>query len=358
MPRQLIFEYALHQDPESGELISYWPEHWTVERLLDEAVTLTIPFFSASYQNDPSALEGNMLQREWLAYYLPEELEAYRRGAGIPEGQRGPIHAGVDLAAGGSKGDTDFCAVVIGERIGNIGFLIGLYMKRLKIELQAEAVEAFLDLYSPNFLTVEDTSERGYAWRDFTLQINDGRGTKYKNFEIETPQGRNASGAKETRFMSMAPRFVRTQIRIPGMVGASSTASSGTIADIGGMSPHPNWSDFVDQWCSFPAGHDDALDAVYWMQHSMFTVDPAVSVTKLPTSLLMAGFSADMLTAPCPNPAHAGYKQPITECFRCLINLEGRVREINDAKQMRAEEVVARSIGDRRPQRERWHMLR
>jgi hypothetical protein len=57
----------------------------------------------------------------------------------------------------------------------------------------------------------------------------------------------------------MAPRFEVGQIRIPGIV------------QNGELVAHPDWFDFVQAWTSFPAGHDDILDAAYWSIDGAFT---------------------------------------------------------------------------------------
>ena len=51
---------ALTEDKD-GRLVSYWPEYWSVERLLKEKDEMGSPLFSCSYQNDISGLlEGNI----------------------------------------------------------------------------------------------------------------------------------------------------------------------------------------------------------------------------------------------------------------------------------------------------------
>jgi len=251
----LIYERAIHVDEETGELRSYWPEYWPLERLAERWRILGSGAFAASYQNDPTALQGNALERDWLTFYLPDELEAAREAAGV---ERGQIIAGVDPARGGTGRHADYFAAVLGELIDNTLFLIDNFNRRLPIEHQAQFLEDWLTarggiLYG----VIEDTSARGYVWNDLQ-NVNGGAGSRY-NWIIEKVQGRGAVGSKEMRFLAMAPRFKSGQVRIPGR-----------RLNSGQLDPAPAWETFVQQWCAFPGGHDDLLDAAYWCQYAAF----------------------------------------------------------------------------------------
>lgn len=354
MARQLIFEYALHQDPDTGRLSSYWPDYWPVERLIDERESLGPAFFAAGYQNDPTSFEGNLLAMEWVNYYDRTELETYRAQAGIQPGFTGTIHAGVDPSGGGSVGDTDNCAIVVGERIGAYTFLVGFYMKRMRVELQAQEIEDYLSLWNPAFVFIEDVAKKGYVWRDFTTQINGGAGTKF-HVDIKNPQSNAAMGNKESRFLSMAPRFARGQVRVPGIV------SHATQRESGQFSIHPDWEPWLNQWRSFPAGHDDALDATYWMLTSAYLAEPGSSASKLPPELDPSSKFPDIppLTSLCASPAHLAFRQHLTieHCPRCLIN---RQEQVNRGRELLTElgEMPNRTIGQKRPRRARSRMLR
>jgi hypothetical protein len=94
-----------------------WPELWPVPKLEAKRRELGTPIFNQQYQNDPSGMGGNIIQREWFRYVN-----------GVPVGTR---RAGVDLAAS-VKERADFTAVVewVEDTDGNL-YLCGAWRARL-----------------------------------------------------------------------------------------------------------------------------------------------------------------------------------------------------------------------------------
>jgi predicted phage terminase large subunit-like protein len=73
---------------EFGQLVSYWPEYWPVERLLKEKEEMGSALFSCSYQNDISGLlEGNIFHGPFDHFTV------------LPEGHQYNLRMGVDLAS-------------------------------------------------------------------------------------------------------------------------------------------------------------------------------------------------------------------------------------------------------------------
>ncbi len=263
----LIYERALKLDPDTGETTSYWPEYWPIHLLACELVSMGSAYFAAAYQNDPTALEGNALRSAWVSFYLPQELILARQAAGVPHGT---VHAGVDPTLGGTGVDPDDCAMVAGEVVSNQAFLIDCFAGRFPIEVQAQTIESWLDLWNPAFTIVEDTQSKGYVYTALSTQINDNKGTKHP-FRIEKPQGGNAQGSKLTRFLSIGARFENAQVRVPGVL----------LSD-GSVGPHPRFEKWWEQWKAFPSGHDDTLDATYWCVFSMFAIEAGIGVAMGP----------------------------------------------------------------------------
>lgn len=267
MGHRLIYERAIHLDPVTGNLTSYWEDRWPIKILVEELVGVGSPIFQAAYMNDPSALEGNTLKVEWLHTYLPAELEAARAEAGV---ERGTVYGGVDPTQGGQGASADYFAITVSERIHNRLYLLGYHMDRKPLDSQPQLIEDYLDQYMPHFTTFEDLSTKGYVYNALTTQINGGRGTKH-NFKIETPQNPKAAiGGKTVRFLFMAARFQNGQIRLPGIINPVS----------GEIEIDSRWSVFRDQWAAHPTGHDDLLDSTYWSQFGAFGVSVAASVSK------------------------------------------------------------------------------
>lgn len=313
---RLVYERALNVDPDTGRIVSYWPERWGLSDLYKEMVTSGGPIFGAAYMNDPSGLEGNVLKVPWLHFYLPDELERDRKANDIAHGT---IHCGIDPTQGGQSGDPDFIGMMAGERIRNRLYLTNYHLTREPVEKQATSIDDWLTLNEPSFTVIEETSSKGFVYTALTTQIHGGSGTIWP-ITVEKPQDRSASqGGKMTRFLSMGARFQNGTILVPGMLDPT-----------GHIVIDPRWEPFQLQWGGFPSGHDDLLDATYWCQYSAFKVEPAASVSKPP--------AGKELTFKEQNP------DPTGPDLNRTILLDDRGREI-------------RSIGQRRT-RPRMRMLR
>lgn len=304
---RLIYERAIHVNPDTGEMSSYWPEHWPMEKLAKKWRAVTSGPFGAGYQNDPNALSGNALERDWLHFYDPEDLEAHRRLLGV---KRGTQHAGADPTRGGSGRDPDYFATILAERLENRVYFLDFFNLRLSISEQAQYLEDWITVRGGiQTGVIEDTSEKGYVWNDLQ-QVNGGSGTCYP-WVVEKAQGKNAVGAKELRYLAMSPRFKNAQILIPGR-----RTPEGWLVD-------PRWDIFVQEWCSFPSGHDDLLDAAFWCAFACFgkeapasgfkTADSAQSVAKQ----LVAGLI-------CERPAHLAFGKSLDQCGRCMAEFKAR----------------------------------
>lgn len=299
----LIYERAIHVHPETGQMRSYWEEHWPLVKLAKKWRALTSGPFGAGYQNDPSALSGNALLLEWLQFYEQDELVAHRASLGVP---KGTMHQGADPTRGGSGRDPDFFACVRGERLDNKLYLVDFFNQRLKIEKQAQFLEDWTDARGPiTSGVIEDSAEKGYVWNDLQ-QVNDGRGTT-QPWAVEKAQGRNAVGAKELRFLAMSPRFQRGQVLVPGVRDAN-----------GDLRADPRWDTFVQEWCSFPSGHDDLLDAAYWCCWAAFGKEAPVAGSKSGTG---SGTRPVITGQLCASEAHLAFGKPVDKCARCLTNL-------------------------------------
>lgn len=296
MSSRMIFERAFDFD-EEGYLTSYWEERWPIAKLLEMYFKNPV-FFSVSYLNDPHGLQGNVLLVEWLKPYLPETLE----GAREANGGGGIVTTGVDTGSGGTGKDPDYCAAVQLEKIGNRGFLIEKFNKRLPLEKQAQYIEDWISVHPTDFLWVEDITAKGYVWKDLQHNINGGAGSKH-NFQIWTVDRKLD---KQTRFLGMAPRFEAGQIMIPGYVNGA-----------GELAVHPDWQDFYLEWSSFPAKHDDLLDAAWLAIAKSFGESEVVSFVMDKSFVMYRDIKGGEL---CVNAAHVARGKPITECGRCMIN--------------------------------------
>ena len=320
---KLIFERAIKVDPETGAMYSYWPEYWSLEKLGAKWLSIGSAAFGAGYQNDPTALDGNMLSASWITYYEQSELMLARQAAGV---SRGLMYIGIDPANGGVGSQADPCAGIVLERIGHVAYAVGILNKRLPIEIQAQAVEEFADEFAPyTGAVIEDTSAKGYVYAALKSGINGGKGTRH-NFRIEKPQGGNANGNKDRRFMSMGPRFEFGQIRLPGV-----RTSVGIVVD-------DRWAAFVEQFKAYPGGHDDMLDAMYWAQWACFGVEAPIASSRSPISLstaMDAKIDNVASTEICQRPAHRKFGFPVAQCYRCSMELQERMLERREFQEIK-----------------------
>ena len=249
----LIFERALSLD-EDGNLQSYWPALWPVPRLARMLVRDGPVFFSAAFQNDPSGLEGNSLKAAWLHPYLPEQLITLRETLGVA---RGTVHCGIDPSIGGDDKKSDYFAMATIEKLGIQGFATDYEFDIIPVDEQATRIEAYLDRSRPDLTIIEETAKNGYVFTAMTKTLNNNQGSKWL-IESRQPQGARDKGGKAIRLQSMGAKFAGRLLFLPGVI------------EDGEIIIDPRWHEFVMQWRSFPSGHDDVLDAMYWAQYDLF----------------------------------------------------------------------------------------
>lgn len=264
MSPSLIYETAIHRDPDTGDLYSYWPDRWPLDTLFEELFDSGSPFFGRSYMNDPAALQGNSLKVSWLHFYLPEHLTSARADARVERGFR---YVGFDPSGGGKTADPDYFALGAAEVINNRGYLLDYHFDRRPVDEQAQIAEDWCDVWKPDYLLIEDIASEGHVYTAFTSQINSSQGSKYP-IEVCTPQGSKTQGGKQIRLQSMGARFQNGQVLVPGIIRDNQ------------LTYDPKWEAFVNQWRTFPAGHDDILDGFYWSLSKAFdAVTAAASAT-------------------------------------------------------------------------------
>jgi phage terminase large subunit-like protein len=305
----MIFEKALYRDQETGEVKSYWPERWPVPTLLDELFESGSAFFAASYMNDPSALEGNSLKVKWLHAYTETELQAARKEARV---DRGPVWCGLDPSIGGGSTDPDYFGMFSIEVLNNKGYCRDFFFDRLSVDDQGQAVEDWLDTQMPHLAILEEVSSRGYVFKDLTTQVNGGLGSKWP-IEVRKPQAARDKGGKKIRFQAMAARFQNGQIKIPGILGKNNQ-----------IAIDPRWNAFVNQWRTFPSGHDDILDGCYWAAYEAFVDVVGAGHTKEP---------GETITVEEARRAHIPIPQGAQELRIPDLDRRGRVRASIGARQ-------------------------
>lgn len=65
---------ALYTDPDTGEMKSYWPEYWSVERLLAKKKEIGDLIFEVMYMNNPRAMMAAKFKLDSLDQDLPDPM--------------------------------------------------------------------------------------------------------------------------------------------------------------------------------------------------------------------------------------------------------------------------------------------
>lgn len=239
---------ALETDPDTGELKSYWPEFWPVEKLLRRKQELNNDaVFELAYQNNPLALASSKFKIEGLQQPLPEVIPPLVA-----------LYVGTDFASSvKARADyTVFSAVGI-DRMNRV-YLLDLYRMKgqpdewvLKLgTFCAKIVEKYGMLTR---VLIEKTTFQTWGQNmllekfptlptDLVPLVGD------KGYRLDTL----ARWANEMRF------FVNMDI--------------------------PDYKYFFSEAINFPDVHDDTLDAVTLPvnYHTLFTANPTLDFVKSP----------------------------------------------------------------------------
>jgi predicted phage terminase large subunit-like protein len=232
-------ETVVNIDVHRDEVAVLWPEWAPIESLIDDMITgygadQGTLIWQRENQNDPAALQGEILSADMLEFVsdLPES------------GLR--LYAGVDVAAvedpeAAARGDSDYWAfAALAENPStDLAYLVRLRRKRGMT--QGEAVEwigdqlaALSNRFGQGVNKVLAESNNTQRW---IVQAAQDEG-----YRIEKS---TSSGEKDARIVDMSSKFERGEVLV-------------------WESAMNNWSKFIsDEWCDFPTGaHDDRLDAI------------------------------------------------------------------------------------------------
>lgn len=125
------------------------PERWSIKNLLLEKNSMGTPAFNSEYQNDPTGLQGLLLDEDWIQYYKENrEIEA------IPMKMK--VMA-FDLAIKDKdieKGDY-FAGVVIGLSMTNVFYVIDIINLFLDFPAQVKKIKDWFDFHRPEVVVIE-----------------------------------------------------------------------------------------------------------------------------------------------------------------------------------------------------------
>lgn len=207
-----------------GRLISYWPEHWTVEQLLAKRTQLGTPFFSCAYMNDISGLlAGSVFQARTIRWYKDAE--------GLPPGRKWLTKMGIDLASS-EKQTADFtCRCVTSMDLETGDYYVRSAYKDRRETHHSQFVKDGHSAYPEMALAlVEDQAFQSTLIHEIMQ--------RFPEIPIE---GRRADTDKVTRARAVAAKFEAGKVYLPE-----------SMRD----------SEYHRELLSFPKGHDDFVDAL------------------------------------------------------------------------------------------------
>ncbi|UTF56001.1 hypothetical protein [Natronosalvus rutilus] len=247
--RETILDIDAHR-----EVDVLWPERWSLENLIDKLLTEvqsedgSALVFKRENQNDPRALEGQVLNADQLVFEPRSALpdQGVRFVAGVDVGiEDDPEKAAV--------GDSDWWSVAVyGDHPpSSTTFLVELERKR------GITMSRAISWISRVVSDVEGTF--GHPVSRINVEGNQAQRwlvqeARDKDLRFQTT---TSSGSKEERIISMAGRFESGRVRI-----IDDTLSKATPVDERAERAGAKWQSFIDEWVGFPTGkHDDRLDS-------------------------------------------------------------------------------------------------
>jgi predicted phage terminase large subunit-like protein len=211
-------------DDQQGHLASYWPEVWSVERLLEEKASMGSALFACAYQNDISGLlEGNVFKGPFDHFDV------------LPEGHKYLGRMGVDLASS-TKETADYTArVTTFEDICPCDLKGHFYvMSAYRDRRESHHAEFIADGYAayPNIEAV-------------MVETNQFQSTLVQEVMQDYPQipiiGKKSDTDKMTRARALAAKYEAHRVH-------HHESLRGTALET--------------ELLSFPKGHDDLIDSL------------------------------------------------------------------------------------------------
>lgn len=247
-------ETVVDIDPDR-EVETLWPERWPLEDLIEKLLTEmqsedgSSLVFKRENQNDPRAMEGQVLTQDMLHFVSPDEVP--------DQGLR--FIAGVDVAVEddaekAARGDTDWWAVSVlaDHPPSNTTYVVELERKR------GITMKRALGWIS----TVLSGVERTWGQPVSRVVVEGNQAQRWLVQEAREEDMRfqrtTSSGSKEERIISMASRFEAGRVRV-----VDPSLDAGLEQEQSRKRASQKWQSFTDEWVSFPTGsHDDRLDSI------------------------------------------------------------------------------------------------
>ena len=209
---------ALTEGPD-GRLVSYWPEYWSVDRLLKEKDEMGSPLFSCAYQNDISGLlEGNIFHGPFTHFDV------------LPPG-KWLLRMGVDLASSVRERADYTARVTTAENLETGDFFVLSAYRDKRESHHTEFVHDGWLAYPNISMVIVETNQFQSTLVQEVMET-------YPKIPIE---GKKADVDKTTRARAVAAKYEAHKVFHHSSLKGSA---------------------FEVELLSFPKGHDDFVDAL------------------------------------------------------------------------------------------------
>jgi len=191
-----------------------WPEYWSYKKLEERKKEIGSIFFNCQYQNDPTGMEGSLLQASWLNPWTVPPTNVIK-------------YAGVDPALG--EGDLQSIATLSYNANNQTAYLEDVWAERMPFPLFLQKLKQLHTVHHYAKIYIESN-----AFQKVLTFVPELRGLPI----VPTPTVRD----KEQRFISMSSHFEAKRVLVNPLLLQR--------------------SEFWTEWVQFPRGqYDDALDS-------------------------------------------------------------------------------------------------
>ena len=231
-----------YKKDENGNHISYWPERWSIEALLEMKERMGSLAFNSQMMCDPSGYAGQLFDPEWLQYYNPAR-------------DLMPIWGNLDFVVSVDPNitedpESDNTAIVTGavDRKNGTVYILDIFAKPLGFVNQVKEIQHYgnrkqVNVGGHRFETEIHVSKVGIESVAYQRSLQQ---TGYM-MGLPVVEVKQHNKNKEIRVLSIQPHIENGRIRFPDP----------SIMKV------PWWDGFYEEYCTFPKGRrDDRMDAL------------------------------------------------------------------------------------------------
>jgi len=231
-------EYKLD---DAGNPVSYWPERWPIERLLDMKNRMGTLAFNSQYQCDPSGYAGQLFNPDDLHFYNPDTLISLWNDLDFI------MSVDPNVTEDPESDNTAIITAAVDRKRGQV-YVLDMFAKPMGFVNQVKALKQYgtktmLNVGARKYKTETRISKIGVesvAYQRSLQQTGYLMGLPV----VEVKQGNRN---KEVRILGMQPHIENGRVMFPDPDDVKV----------------PWWEEFLEEYCTFPKGRrDDRMDAL------------------------------------------------------------------------------------------------